>query len=75
MFAAVRETKAAFMLLPLSVTGAALPAPVTVPFELVGGMFQNRETPATDSGNVVTPLRIFVGFVAWAVMGLIQLIP
>jgi hypothetical protein len=48
---------------------------VTVPLLLVSRMFDNPETPATYSGNAVTPLGIFVRFVAWAVMVLTQWIP
>jgi hypothetical protein len=72
MFVTVRDLKATFTLLPLSIIGAVLPLLVTVPFQLVSRMFDNPETPATYSGNAVTPLGIIVGFVAWAVMGLMQ---
>ncbi len=75
MFATVRDLKAAFTLLPLSAAGAVLPALITIPFDLAGKMFNNPETPATFSGNTVTPLGIVVGFVAWTVLAMTQFIP
>lgn len=75
MFVTVQELKGAFTLLPLSAAGAMWPALITIPFNLANNMFSSPETPASYSGNTVTPLGIAVGFVAWAVMALTQLIP
>lgn len=71
----LRDIASAFILLPLSIAGAAAPGLLIVPISLIKRMVAQPDTPASFKGNDIGTVGVIVSLIALLVIAGLQLIP